>query len=93
MNMSATVLIPKHLARHFNSKSQIDVEASDLKTALEIISRDYDLMDILLTIDGHLQFIRIVIDKDLVTSGKAGDLAQVGVAGKTVHILTAFAGG
>jgi hypothetical protein len=92
--MSATVLIPRHLARHFNTKSRIDVEASDLKTALEIVSRDFNLDDALLTRDGDLQpFIRILIAEDLITSSKAGDLAQVNVAGKMVQIMTAFAGG
>ena len=92
--MSTTVVIPNYLARHFNNTSHIEVEASDLKGVLEILSRDYPLDGILLTVEGHLQpYIRVVIDQHLVTPRKAGDLGQVGVAGKTVHILTAFAGG
>ena len=92
--MSATVVIPNCLARHFNHTSHIAVDAPDLKGVLETLSRNYDLEDILLTVEGHLQpFIRVVIDEDVVTSRKAGDLGQVGVAGKTVRILTAFSGG
>ena len=92
--MSATVVIPNHLARHFRNASQFQIEASDLKSVLETLSRDYGLEDILLTLEGHLQpFIRVVVDEDLVTSRKSGDLGQVGVAGKTIRILTAFAGG
>jgi hypothetical protein len=50
--MSVRVLIPRHLARHVNDKSELDIEASDLRTALEVLSRDYQLGDILLTRDG-----------------------------------------
>ena len=92
--MSATVVIPKYLAGYFNHTSSIEVEASDLRDVLETLSRDYHLEDILLTGEGHLQpFIRVVIDEDMVIPRKSGDLGQVGVAGKTVRILTAFAGG
>ena len=94
MNMSVKVRIPKHLSRYLNDKSEVDVEASDLKAALEILSRDYNLEDILLTREGHLQaFIRVVIDEHVVTSRKAEDLSQVAVAGKTVEIIAASAGG
>jgi len=92
--MSVKVVVPKHLGRHVNNQSEIDVEASDLKATLEILSRDYRLDDILLTRQGHLQaFIRVVVDQDLVTARKAEDLSQVAVAGKTVEIQSAFAGG
>lgn len=92
--MSVRVLIPRHLARHVNDKSELDIEASDLRTALEVLSRDYQLGDILLTRDGHLQaFIRVVIDESLVMSRKADDLSQVPVSGKTVEIQSGFAGG
>jgi hypothetical protein len=92
--MSVRVLIPRHLARHVNDKSELDIEASDLRTALEVLSRDYQLGDILLTRDGHLQaFIRVVIDECLVMSRKAEDLSQVAVSGKTVEIQSGFAGG
>ena len=61
--MSVKVVIPKHLGRHLKTgDSEIDVEASDLKATLEILSRDYDLEDVLLTREGHLQaFIRVVL--------------------------------
>jgi hypothetical protein len=92
--MSVRVLIPRHLARHVNDRSELDIEASDLRTALEVLSRDYQLGDILLTRDGHLQaFIRVVIDESLVMSRKAEDLSQVPVSGKTVEIQSGFAGG
>ena len=92
--MSVKVLIPKHLGRYLNNRSEIDVEASDLKAALEILSNDYKLDGIFLTREGHLQaFIRIVVDENLVTARKAEDLRQIGVAGKIVEIQTAFAGG
>jgi hypothetical protein len=92
--MSVRVLIPRHLARHVNDKSELDIEASDLRTALEVLSRDYQLGDILLTRDGHLQaFIRVVIDECLVMSRKAEDLSEVPVSGKTVEIQSGFAGG
>ena len=92
--MSVKVLIPKHLGRHVNNKCEIDVEASDLRATLEILSRDYRLEDILLTREGHLQgFIRVVVDEQLVTSRKAEELSHVPVAGKTVEIQSAFAGG
>lgn len=92
--MSVRVVIPKHLARHLESKSEIEVEASDLRSTLEILSRDYQLDDILLTAQGHLQaFIRIIIDDNLVTSRKAEELSRVAVSGKTVEITSAFAGG
>jgi hypothetical protein len=94
MNVSVKVLIPKHLGRYLNNKSEIDVEATDLKAALEIVTRDYQLEDILLTREGHLQaFIHIVIDDHLVTSRKAEDMSRVAVAGKTVEITAAIAGG
>jgi len=92
--MSAKVLIPRHLVAHLNNQREIDVDASNLKTALEILSREYKLEDILLTRDGHLQaFIRIVIDEQLLSSRKPEELSQVAVGGKTVEITTAFAGG
>jgi len=92
--MSVRVLIPRHLARHVNDKSELDIEASDLRTALEVLSRDYQLGDILLTREGHLQaFIRVVIDECLVMSRKAEDLSEVPVSGKTVEIQSGFAGG
>lgn len=92
--MTVKVVIPKHLARHVNNRSEIDIDAADLKATLEILSRDYRLEDILLTSEGHLQaFIRVVIDERLVLSRKAEDLKQVAVAGKTVEIQSAFAGG
>ena len=92
--MSVTVLIPKHLGRHVGNKSQISVEASDLKATLETLSRDYHLEDVLLTRDGHLQgFIRLIIDDQFVTATSAEDLRRVAVAGKRVEIQSAFAGG
>ena len=92
--MSVKVLIPKVLGRYLNGKSEIHVEASDLRATLEILSREYKLEDILLTRDGHLQtFIRVVIDERLVTSRKAEELGRVDVGGKTVEITAAFAGG
>ena len=92
--MSSTVVVPKYLARHFNNTAEIAVEASDLNCALETLSRNYQLDGILLTPEGHLQpFIRVVIGEDVVTSRNAADMGRVGVAGKTIHILTAFAGG
>jgi hypothetical protein len=79
---------------HVNDRSELDIEASDLRTALEVLSRDGHLGDILLTRDGHLQaFIRVVIDECLVMSRKAEDLSQVPVSGKTVEIQSGFAGG
>jgi hypothetical protein len=92
--MSVKVLIPRHLARLVGDRSEIDVEASDLRSTLEILSRDYALDDILLGPKGNLQaFIRIVIDDNLVTSRTAEDLGRVSVAGKTVEITSGFAGG
>jgi hypothetical protein len=92
--MSVRVVVPKHLSRFLNNRSELDLDALDLKTTLEILSRDYGLDDILLTSDGHLQsFIRLVIDEELLTSRKGADLSLVPVAGKTVEIQSAFAGG
>ena len=92
--MSVTVLIPKHLGRHVGNQSQISVEASDLKATLETLSRDYHLEDILLTREGHLQgFIRLIVDDQIVWTRNAEDLSRVAVAGKTVEIQSAFAGG
>jgi len=92
--MSVKVLIPRHLARFVGDRSEIDVEATDLRSALEILSRDYSLDDILLSPKGHLQsFIRIVIDDALVTSRSADDLGRVAVGGKTIEITSGFAGG
>jgi hypothetical protein len=92
--MSVKVVVPKYLCRHLNNRSEIDVDASDLRSTLETLSRDYSLEDILLTREGHLQsFIRIVIDEHLVTARRTEDLSQVAVAGKTIEIQSAFAGG
>jgi hypothetical protein len=92
--MSVTVLIPKHLGRHVGNTSEISIEASDLRSTLETLSRDYHLEDILLTRDGHLQaFIRVVIDEQFVTASSAEELSRVPVAGKRVEIQSAFAGG
>ena len=92
--MSTKVVVPKYLCRHLNNRSEIDVDASDLMAALEIVSSDYSLEDILLTREGNLQsFIRIVIDDDLVTARRTEDLGRVAVAGKTIEIQSAFAGG
>ena len=92
--MSVKVLIPRHLARFVGDRSEIDVEATDLRSALETLSRDYSLDDILLSPRGHLQsFIRIVIDDALVTSRSADDLGRVAVDGKTIEITSGFAGG
>ena len=92
--MSVKVVVPKYLCRYVNNRSEIDVDASDLKAALDILSRDYRLEDILLTREGHLQsFIRIVIDDTLVTARRTEDLSLVAVGGKTIEIQSAFAGG
>ena len=92
--MSVKVIVPRHLCRHLNNQSEIDVEASDLKATLETLSRDYGLEDILLTSEGHLQaFIRVIIDEQLVTARKTDDLSRIAVAGKTLEIQSAFAGG
>ena len=92
--MSVKVIVPKYLCRHVSNRSEIDVDASDLKAALEILSRDYRLGDVLLTSEGHLQaFIRVIIDERLVTARRTEDLSQVAVAGRTVEIQSAFAGG
>jgi hypothetical protein len=92
--MSVKVVVPKYLCRYLNNRPEIDVDASDLKTALEVLSRDYRLEDILLTREGHLQsFIRIVIGDDLVKARRTEDLSRVAVAGKTIEIQSAFAGG
>ena len=92
--MSVRVVVPRHLSRFLNNRLEIDLDALDLKTTLEILSRDYELEDILLTSEGHLQtFIRLVIDDQLLMSRKGADLSLVSVAGKTVEIQSAFAGG
>ena len=92
--MSVRVVVPRHLSRFLNNQSALDLDASDLKTALEILSREYGLEDILLTSEGHLQtFIRLVVDEELLMSRKGADLSLVPVAGKTVEIQSAFAGG
>lgn len=92
--MSVRVVVPRHLSRFLNNRSEVDLDASDLKAALEILSREYGLEDILLTDEGHLQtFIRLVIDEELLISRKGADLSLVPVAGKTVEIQSAFAGG
>jgi hypothetical protein len=92
--MSVRVVVPRHLSRFLNNRSEIDLDALDLQAALEILSREYGLEDILLTSDGHLQtFIRLVIDEELLVSRKGADLSLVPVAGKTVEIQSAFAGG
>ena len=92
--MSVKVIVPRHLCRHLNNQSEIDVEASDLRATLETLSRDYGLEDILLTSEGHLQaFIRVIIDEQLVTARKTDDLSRIAVAGKTLEIQSAFAGG
>ena len=92
--MSVKVLIPNHLSQYVNHQSELEVEAADLKGMLERVSRDYNLDDTFLTRDGDLQsFIRLIVDEQFVTMTKAEDLASVPVAGKTVEIKTAFAGG
>jgi hypothetical protein len=92
--MSVKVVVPTYLCRRLNNRSEVEVDAADLRAALEILSRDYSLEDILLTRDGHLQsFIRIVIDEHLVTARRTEDLSRVTVAGKTIEIQSAFAGG
>ena len=92
--MSVRVVVPRHLSRFLDNRSEIDLDALDLKTTLEILSRDYGLEDILLTSEGHLQaFIRVIIDEQLVTARKTDDLSRIAVAGKTLEIQSAFAGG
>jgi hypothetical protein len=92
--MSVRVIVPKYLGRHLDNRCEIDVDAADLKAALEILSRDYSLEDILLTSEGHLQaFIRVIIDEHLVLARRGQELSQVAVAGKTIEIQSAFAGG
>jgi hypothetical protein len=92
--MSVRVVVPRHLSRFLNNRSEIDLDALNLQATLEILSRDYGLEDILLTSEGHLQtFIRLVIDEELLVSRKGADLSLVPVAGKTVEIQSAFAGG
>jgi hypothetical protein len=92
--MSAVVIIPKYLSDYFDAKSRVEVEASDLKTALEVIARDFSLEDALLTSDGRLQsYIRVVIDETMLPSLKTADLARVPVGGKTVRIRAAIASG
>jgi hypothetical protein len=94
MKMSVRVVVPRHLSRFLNNRSEIDLDALDLKTTLEMLSRDYGLEDILLTSSGDLQaFIRLIIDEELLISRKGADLSLVPVAGKTVEIQSAFAGG
>ena len=92
--MSVRVVVPRHLSRFLDNRSEIDVNAVDLRTVLEILSDEYGLEDILLTSNGDLQaFIRLVIDEELLLSKKGADLSLVSVAGKTVEIQSAFAGG
>ncbi|MEO7275597.1 MAG: hypothetical protein ABIX28_00550 [Vicinamibacterales bacterium] len=92
--MSVKVLIPRHLTRFMGDRSEVEVEATDLRSALEILSREYALEDILLNPKGHLQsFIRIVIDNDLIASRSAEDMSRVAVGGKTIEITSGFAGG
>jgi hypothetical protein len=92
--MNVKVMIPKPLISQFSGRSEIDLEATDLKSALDILARDYNLSDILLTREGHLQsFIRVIVDEHLVMLRNAEDLRQVPVAGKTLEIQAPFAGG
>ena len=92
--MSVRVIVPRHLSRFLNNQSELDVDAVDLKTALEILSHEHGLEDILLTSNGELQaFIRLVIDEELLVSRKGADLSLVPVAGTTIEIQSAFAGG
>jgi hypothetical protein len=92
--MSVRVVVPRYLSPFLNNRSEVDVEAVDLKTMLEVLSREHGLEDILLTSSGDLQaFIRLVVDDELLMSRKGTELSLVPVGGKTVEIQSAFAGG
>ena len=92
--MSVTVLVPGPLAARLNGRSSIEIEASDLLTTLETLSRHCQLDDGLLRDDRHLQrYVRVAVNGELVRARTPEDLQRVAVAGKTVEIAVALAGG
>ena len=92
--MPVTVLVPGVLGARLNGGSSLEIEASDLLTTLAMVSRHCELDDGLLRDDGHLQaYVRVAVDRQRVTSRKPDDLERVAVAGKTVEIAIALAGG
>jgi molybdopterin converting factor small subunit len=92
--MPVTVLVPGQLAARLNGSASVEIEASDLLTTLETLSRHCQLDDGLLRDDGHLQaYVRVAVNRERVTARKPEDLQRVAVAGKTVEIAVALAGG
>jgi hypothetical protein len=92
--MMVTVIVPRQLAGWRKRQPRLQVAAADLKSTLEIVSREYQLDDGLLREDGRVQaFVRITIDGRPVGSRMPDDLARIAVAGTTVAITVALACG
>jgi hypothetical protein len=92
--MPVTVLVPTLLGARLNGGTSLEIEASDLLTALAIVSRRCGLDDGLFRDDGHLQaYVRVAVNRQRVTARTPEDLERVAVAGKSVEIAIALAGG
>ena len=92
--MPVTVLVSGPLAARLNGSSSVEIEASDLLTTLETLSRHCQLDDGLLRDDGQLQaYVRVAVNQELVMAKKPEDLARIPVAGRTIEIAVALAGG
>lgn len=92
--MSVRVVIPRPLSRHVGNREAVDVEVGDLQAMFEALSETYDLHGVFLTPEGDLQpYIRVIVGERLLTATRRDQLGGVKVAGETVEITTAFAGG
>lgn len=88
------VTIPNALAKFTDGQTRLDVSADTLGAALQKLTEQHQLGDVVLGPNGDLQpYIRVVVD-DTVVSGKSrSELDRISLNGSQVELKTAFAGG
>jgi hypothetical protein len=91
--MSTRVVVPQPLSALAGGGS-LDVAARDLESLMQMLARKYALDDALVRADGGLQsFVRVTVDGRPVPARTPEERHAIAVAGRTVRIAVAFAGG
>ena len=89
-----TLKLPKSLARYTSGQTEIETEATTLGAALSHLTETFDLGSAVLQDGGAIQpYIGVVLGGRLLDKATLADASGIDIAGQTVQLKTAFAGG
>ena len=92
--MDSTILIPSALARHTGGQTSVNTSEPSLGKALSALTEQFSLGEAVLTQSGDIQpYIRVVINNSMVSKAALRQPESIEIAGASVELKTAFAGG